>query len=361
MNICIVFTGTVASKLAPKIYKAFCGDYNVTPVFTKKAKYFYAPQGIGSPFAESFLDDDSEWPRPPIGGYNKEDEIPHIQIAKNNDVLLVIASADFLSKMANGICDDLASSVYRAWHRNKPVIVAPAMNSYMWDHPETDEHLKKLENWNVKLVPPQEKVLACGDKGMGALAEIDTIKEIVDEWTAPSFPMDVEDCAGIPIGENHPGSFLGERKFSPHTGVDLYCENDTPVYSMAPGIVVSIEDFTGKGDDSPWWEDTKCVLIQHRFGTVCYGEIEPSFGIKVGMEVSCGALIGTVKRVLKPGKERPDIPGHNTSMLHIELYPCGQKTASKSYEQDKDILLDPTQLLIKSWGINPFILKKWKE
>lgn len=168
MNICIVFTGTVASKLAPKIYKAFSTDYKVTPVFTKKAKYFYAPRGIDSPFADSFLDDESEWPRPPTGGYNKEDGIPHVDLARENDVLLIIASADFLSKVANGICDDLASSLYRAWRRHKPIIVAPAMNSYMWDHPVTDEHLKALENWDVRIIPPQEKVLACGDVGIGA-------------------------------------------------------------------------------------------------------------------------------------------------------------------------------------------------
>ncbi|MFA6679060.1 MAG: flavoprotein, partial [Candidatus Methanomethylophilaceae archaeon] len=355
-KLCVVFTGTVASTLAPKICEAFQNDFEVTTVFTKKALYFYNPfrsMNSETPFCDSYLDDETEWKGLPVGGYVKQQEIPHVDLATQNDVLLIIASADFLAKMTNGICDDLASSLYRAWRRHRPVIVAPAMNSYMWNHPVTQEHLNTLKSWNVNIVYPQEKMLACGEVGMGALAEIQFIKEIVDKSIKPIFPLDINDCSGIPVGKDHPGSFLGKRKFAPHTGVDLYCNNSTPVFCMAPGVVVSVEDFTGTGDNSTWWEDTKCVLIRHSFGTVCYGEIEPAFGIKEGLEVSCGSIIGNVKRVLKPGKERPDIPGHKTSMLHIELYPVEQKTASKSYEQDKEVLRNPTDMLIKAWGENP--------
>ena len=155
------------------------------------------------------------------------------------------------------------------------------------------------------------------------------------------FPL--KNFNGIPVG-NHPGAFLTQRKHAPHTGVDLYTQDGEPVYAMNDGEVISIENFTGSFDGSTWWEDTWCILIKHWFGVVCYGEMhEPS--LKVGECVLCGQFIGTVKRVLKPGKERLDINGHSTSMLHIELYPYSQKKASTTFTESKDYLRDPTPYL----------------
>jgi phosphopantothenoylcysteine decarboxylase len=356
-NLVIVFTGTVASSLAEKIVWAFRPTYNVSAVFTEASKYFINYKDFSSRYMHStILDDSKEWFRKENNQtYMKDDVIPHIKLATDNDALLIIASADFLAKMANGQCDDLASSLYRAWHRNRPVIIAPAMNTHMWDHPITSQHIRTLEIWGCRTVWPVEKKLACGDIGIGALAPIEVIKSVVDSSLENQFPLRYHNYSGVPVG-NHLGAFLSKRKHAPHTGVDLYTVNGQSVFAMNDGVVVSIEDFTGRFDGSTWWEDTKCILIKHWFGVVCYGEITPR-SLKVGDVIYKGDCIGEVKRVLKEGKERPDIKGHSLSMLHIELYNENQKKASTTYTQDKDILRDPTPWLKDALGYNGIELK----
>ena len=351
-KIVIVFTGTVASTLAPKIINTFKkDDYKVSAVFTERAKYFLSKGEMFSlQMSTPVYSDTSEWHGE---SYHKDQKIPHIELAKENDLLLIIASADYMAKMANGFCDDLASSLYRAWDRTKPVFLCPAMNTQMWEHPVTKTQLVTLNFWGVNVIFPIVKKLACGDEGMGALEDISKIKERIDKQFENVFPL--SNFNGIPV-KNHQGAFLAKRKYAPHTGVDLYTSNGEYVQAMNDGVVVSIEDFTGKGDNSPWWNDTKCVLIKHWFGVVCYGEIDVGLLFE-GEKVTKGQTIGTVKQVLKKGKERPDIAGHSLSMLHIELYPENVKRASKSYEQDKDILLDPTDILKRACGGNVKLLE----
>lgn len=349
-KIAIVFTGTVASTLAEKIILTFAKDnHEVTAIFTEKSRYFINEGLLRLAFEKAFvnvrvLTDSDEW-RVPHGGYKKDDKIPHIELAKENDLLLIIASADFMSKMVNGACDDLATSLYRAWHRYKPVILCPAMNTMMWTHPVTARHVSQLESWGVDVIYPVRKQLACGDTGIGALEDIGVIKDFVDSKFKNNFPLNF--YSGIPVGK-HPGAFLAQRKHAPHTGVDLYTRIAEPVFAMNDGIVVSVEDFTGVNDKSTWWNDTQCILIKHWFGVVCYGELETRF--RVGDYVSKGTRIGSVKQVLRDGKERPDIAGHSLCMLHVELYPHDVVKASRSYELDKDILLDPTPFLTESAG-----------
>lgn len=338
-NLVIIFTGTVATSLADKIICSYSiEEYNVTSVFTEKSQYFVDMDFLLNKHFYIFTDK-HEWLKEK---YSKDDLIPHIDFAKTNDCLLIIASADFISKMVNGICDDLASSLYRAWHRYKPVVVAPAMNTHMWNHPITLKHIEQLQEWNVKIVNPIEKKLACGDYGVGALANIPDIETYVRMNLDNDFPL--INYNGIPVGKEHPGSFLYPRKHGLHTGVDLYTRDGEPVFAMNDGKVISVEHFTGTLDKSTWWEDTYCILIQHWFGVVCYGELTPD--VLVGTVVKRGEKIGNIKRVLKLGKERPDIAGHSCSMLHIELYPNGQKKASNTYAKDKDILRDPTPYLL---------------
>ena len=69
------------------------------------------------------------------------------------------------AKLANGLSDNLLTSVARAWDFSRPFLVAPAMNTMMWDHPFTAKHLAVLASLGVTIVDPVEKLLACGDKG----------------------------------------------------------------------------------------------------------------------------------------------------------------------------------------------------
>uniref|UniRef100_A0ACD5VGK4 Uncharacterized protein n=1 Tax=Avena sativa TaxID=4498 RepID=A0ACD5VGK4_AVESA len=74
-------------------------------------------------------------------------------------------------QIAGGLCDNLLTCVVRAWDHDKPIFVAPAMNTFMWDSPFTRRHLDVIADLGVSLIPPVTKRLACGDYGNGAMAE----------------------------------------------------------------------------------------------------------------------------------------------------------------------------------------------
>lgn len=85
--------------------------------------------------------------------------------------LLMPRSANTMAKLAGGLCDNLLTSVFRAWDFSRPVLVCPAMNTVMWQSPFTPKHLAELTSLGVQVVGPISKTLACGDTGVGAMAE----------------------------------------------------------------------------------------------------------------------------------------------------------------------------------------------
>lgn len=146
----------------------------------------------------------------------------------------------------------------------------------------------------------------------------------------------------IPINP-HPGGFGTERKFHIHEGVDLYCEENTPVLSIENGIIIDILPFTGQFAGSPWWEETHCVMVLGDSGLINYGEIRPVNYLYPGLKVEQGSTIGFIKRVLKKDKGRP------MSMLHFELYNdlVKEPVEWKLGEKIPKNLLDPTNLLLR--------------
>ncbi|MDW3205321.1 MAG: bifunctional phosphopantothenoylcysteine decarboxylase/phosphopantothenate--cysteine ligase CoaBC [Alphaproteobacteria bacterium] len=103
-----------------------------------------------------------------------EAEMGHIQLSRQADLIVVApASADILAKMAAGLADDIATTVLLA--TDKPVMVAPAMNVRMWDHPATQDNLATLKRRGVAFIGPEEGPMACGEFGYGRLSEPDTI------------------------------------------------------------------------------------------------------------------------------------------------------------------------------------------
>ncbi len=104
----------------------------------------------------------------------------HINLIKWADIIVVCpASANTINKMANGIADNLVTSLFLAHTWDKPYLIAPAMNTAMYKHPATQESLKKLEKMGVKVLPTIEGYLACGDVGEGKLLDPDLIYEHV--------------------------------------------------------------------------------------------------------------------------------------------------------------------------------------
>jgi murein DD-endopeptidase MepM/ murein hydrolase activator NlpD len=139
-----------------------------------------------------------------------------------------------------------------------------------------------------------------------------------------------------------PASFGAVRKHDIHTGVDLYCDNETLVFAIEDGIVVNIENFTGASAGSPWWNETNSILIEGESGVILYGELKPLRAI--GETIKKGELIGFVVPVLKKDK------GVNpTTMLHMELYKHGTTESVwwKLGEEKPDNLLNITPILQK--------------
>jgi len=111
--------------------------------------------------------------------------IEHIRLAQENQILVIApATADLLAKFAHGLADDLLTTMYLAF--TGPVILAPAMNTNMWNHPATRENLRILAERGHVVVEPDEGLLACGMVGPGRLAEPDRIATVVAGVAASS-------------------------------------------------------------------------------------------------------------------------------------------------------------------------------
>ena len=102
-------------------------------------------------------------------------DVRHISLAQKADcVVIAPASANIIGKIAAGIAGDMLSTVVMAV-QNRPVIIAPAMNTAMYENPITQDNIKKLTGLGYLFIEPKESRLACGDLGKGALADVETI------------------------------------------------------------------------------------------------------------------------------------------------------------------------------------------
>jgi len=107
-----------------------------------------------------------------------EAEMGHIELSRSADLVVVApATADLMAKAATGLANDLASATLLA--TDKPVLMAPAMNVRMWEHPATQRNLATLKGDGVHFVGPDEGDMACGEFGPGRLAEPDAIADAV--------------------------------------------------------------------------------------------------------------------------------------------------------------------------------------
>lgn len=172
MKILLGITASVAAVLTPKMISALKTEGNeIYIVATEKSYYFWEEADV----KELVWNEGDEWPK---HAYSKNDIVTHINLRDWADILLIAPlTANTLAKIANGLCDNLLTCVCRAWPKHKPIILAPAMNTVMWEHPVTDIQIKTIQSWfpTTAVVQPQAKKLACGDEGVGAMANIDTI------------------------------------------------------------------------------------------------------------------------------------------------------------------------------------------
>ncbi|KAI5897169.1 flavoprotein [Schizophyllum commune H4-8] len=181
-HVLLITTGSVASVKALLIVKQLL-QYDcvkVEVVATKPSLAFYSPEEIERTGSRVWTDED-EW----TDDYSIGDPILHIELRRWADVVLVApCSANTLSKIAHGACDNLVTSLLRALAPSTPTYIFPAMNTLMYEHPLTAEHLRIVrEVVGYEVVGPIGKKLACGDVGMGAMTEwMEIVKLVVDRF-----------------------------------------------------------------------------------------------------------------------------------------------------------------------------------
>lgn len=170
-NILLGVTGSVAAKLTPKLVAALRQIGEVEVVATDPALYFWKREETG---ARLWTEAD-EWPG---GLYAKDQPVPHIALGDWADALVIAPlTANTLTKLALGIADNLLTCTAYAWPDGKPLVVAPAMNTRMWQNGLTQGHLAELGRRlpAFSQVPPVARRLACGTTGIGAMADIPDI------------------------------------------------------------------------------------------------------------------------------------------------------------------------------------------
>ena len=158
----IVGGGIAAYKVLELIRRLREAGAGVTPVMTRAAAEFVTPLSVTALAGEPVRSD--------LFDLGNEAEMGHIQLSRVADLVVVApATADLMAKMANGHADDLASTLLLA--TDTPVLIAPAMNVRMWEHPATSRNLATLAGDGVAIVGPNSGDMACGEFGPGRMAE----------------------------------------------------------------------------------------------------------------------------------------------------------------------------------------------
>ena len=163
-------TGSIAAYKAAEIANILVKDkINVNVIMTRSATKFIAPLTFQTLTKNKVYVDMFEEVT-----YN---DVRHISLAQKADCVVVApATANIIGKIASGIADDMLSTVIMA-SRGKPIILCPAMNTAMYENVITQSNIAKLMGYGYLFVEPKESLLACGDLGKGALADVDVIVE----------------------------------------------------------------------------------------------------------------------------------------------------------------------------------------
>jgi len=169
-NILLGITGSIAAYKAADLANQLTKiGYNVEVVMTESAMKFITPLTLQALTKNKVYTDMFDEFTP--------DEIKHISLAKKTDVCLIApATANIIGKIANGIADDFLSTVVMAL-KDKPVFIVPAMNTNMYENSIVQKNIEKLKARGYFIIEPRESMLACGDLGKGAMADVGEIMD----------------------------------------------------------------------------------------------------------------------------------------------------------------------------------------
>ncbi|MCP4726332.1 MAG: phosphopantothenoylcysteine decarboxylase [bacterium] len=162
-------SSSIAAYKACDLVRLFVkSGHSVYPVLTKNAAKLITPLTLenlsGNPvYSDTFVEE--------------KREMGHIELKEEASLFLVApATANIIGKFAGGIADDLLSTTFLSV--DCPVVIAPAMNPNMWNHPAVQENIKRLKSWGAVFVDPDTGQVACGDEGKGRLADVDKIYKV---------------------------------------------------------------------------------------------------------------------------------------------------------------------------------------
>ena len=181
MKIILGVSGGIAAYKAAELARLLMQQgHQVTAVMTRAAQEFVQPLTFAALTGRKVLTDP----------FAIESAIEHISVGQDNDLLAIApATADLIAKMAHGLADDFLTTLYLAF--NGPVVLAPAMNVNMWQHPATQANLETLRKRGHGIVEPGSGYLACGMTGPGRLADAEIIAAAILEAGA-KHPHDLE-------------------------------------------------------------------------------------------------------------------------------------------------------------------------
>lgn len=162
MNILIIVNGGIAAyKICDVVGLLKKRGADVRVVMTRSAKEFIGPITFATLSENKVYE----------GDFGNDGRVLHVELAKWADKVLVApATYNFIGKIASGLADDLASTIIAAVPVKTKVFIAPAMNTNMWEKPILKKNIKMIEALGQYIIiPPREAMLACGDRGIGAL------------------------------------------------------------------------------------------------------------------------------------------------------------------------------------------------
>jgi len=167
----IIGGGIAAYKSLELIRRLTEREVAVKVILTRAGAQFVTPLAVAS-LSRSKVHDD-------LFSLTDEAEMGHIELSRSADLLVVApATADLMAKMATGQANDLATTALLA--TDKPVLIAPAMNVRMWNHPATQRNLARLKSDGVLVCGPDEGPMACGEYGPGRMSEVADIVAAVE-------------------------------------------------------------------------------------------------------------------------------------------------------------------------------------
>lgn len=185
MNIALGVGGGIAAYKAAELARALMTrGFTVNVIMTRAAEEFVRPLTFSALTGRKVITN-------LFSADNLSSAIEHIQVAQENDMLVVApATADLLAKFAHGLADDFLTTTYLAF--TGQVVLAPAMNTNMWNHPATQANLRTLRERGHFIIDPDDGALACGTVGPGRLAEPDAIADAVASLTTSKQDLEGE-------------------------------------------------------------------------------------------------------------------------------------------------------------------------